>query len=64
MVLAERQTPSRVLHLLLSVVTAGIWLPVWVVIEVVAPGSYQCPRCGAKAVHPPRGFKPGIAKRL
>ena len=34
--LAERQRheTSHVLHLLLSVVTVGIWIPVWVLVAV------------------------------
>jgi hypothetical protein len=50
MVLAERQTPNHVLHLLLSVVTAGFWLPVWLLAAIWAAGPYRCPRCGEKTL--------------
>lgn len=48
LVLAERQTPSRILHLLLTLVTAGLWLVVWVPLELFAPAAYRCPACGEK----------------
>lgn len=48
LVLAEREVPNRVFHLLLSVLTAGIWLIVWVPLELMAPARYRCPICGEK----------------
>lgn len=58
MVLAERQTPNHILHLLLSVVTVGFWIPVWLLVTLFAPGAYRCPICGAKTrPRAPRGFK-------
>lgn len=50
MVLAERQTPNHILHLLLSVVTAGFWLPVWLLVALIGSGAYKCPNCGASTV--------------
>lgn len=50
MVLAEKQTPNHVLHLLLSVVTAGIWVPVWILLILFGGGPYKCPSCGARTL--------------
>jgi hypothetical protein len=58
MVLAERQTPNHILHILLSVVTAGFWIPVWLLITLFGYGSYKCPRCGARTLgYVPRKYK-------
>lgn len=41
--------PNNVLHLLLSVVTLGLWMPMWVIILAVNPFEkwpYQCQVCG------------------
>ncbi|WP_128292007.1 MULTISPECIES: hypothetical protein [Afifella] len=46
-VLAQKQTPTHILHLLLSIVTGGLWLVVWFVLAAVASErSYRCPICG------------------
>lgn len=60
MVLAEKQTPNHVLHLLLSLITVGFWIPVWIIVSIVTDlGAYRCPHCGAKTKHKaPRGWKP------
>lgn len=60
MVLAEKQTPNHILHLLLSVITVGFWLPVWLLVAIFADfNAYRCPSCGGKTRgSPPRGWKP------
>lgn len=59
MVLAEKQTPNHVLHLLLAIVTVGLWLPIWILISVASEfGSYRCPECGGSTRYkPPRGWQ-------
>lgn len=62
MVLAERQTPNHVLHLLLSVVTAGLWLPVWFLVALFGSGAYKCPSCGARTLgYVPKKYKAALA---
>lgn len=34
-VVVKGKRPNHVLHLLLSVVTVGLWLPVWIVLAIV-----------------------------
>ena len=46
-VLAVRQTPNHILHLLLSVLTLGLWLIVWVA-QAIYPRPWLCPSCGSK----------------
>jgi hypothetical protein len=59
MVLAERQAPNHILHLLLTVFTAGLWLIAWLLVVATAP-PFRCPRCGARTSrHPPRGWATG-----
>lgn len=47
-VLAIASKPNHILHLLLSVLTAGVWLIVWFLIAVRGGGSWLCNSCGAK----------------
>ena len=60
MVLAERQTPNHILHLLLTIISAGMWLIVWIPVAIVNDfNAYRCPICGGKTRHKaPRGWKP------
>jgi predicted RNA-binding Zn-ribbon protein involved in translation (DUF1610 family) len=57
LVLGIRQKPSHVLHLLLSVITMGLWLIPWFLISVFSSGSkYKCPNCGSDTLtYLPRG---------
>jgi hypothetical protein len=64
MVLAERQTPNHILHLLLSVFTAGFWIPVWILVILFGSGSYCCPRCGAKTLgYVPKKHREALKQR-
>jgi hypothetical protein len=47
-VLAERQTPNHVLHLLLAVVTVGFWIPVWILLSLFGNSPWRCPYCGER----------------
>ena len=40
-----QQKPNHILHLLLSVFTVGVWLPVWVLVGLFQ-GKPQCMTCG------------------
>ena len=42
----ERQTPNHILHLLLSIITGGFWLIVWIILCCFS-GQYRCPICGS-----------------
>lgn len=44
----ERATPNHILHLLLSLVTFGLWLVVWLLL-ILNGGTYRCRECGMKA---------------
>lgn len=46
-VLAERAGTSHVLHLLLSVLTCGLWLVVWLG-TAIKFGGWRCSRCGSR----------------
>lgn len=39
------QKPNHILHLLLTVFTAGIWLIMWLLISMFS-GSPKCTQCG------------------
>lgn len=50
-VLAEKPTPNHILHLLLSIVTVGIWVPVWIILQLVSEFSaWRCPSCGGPTI--------------
>jgi len=47
-VLATRQTPNHILHLLLALVTVGIWIIPWFFISLSSNlKPYRCPTCGS-----------------
>lgn len=60
MVLAEKETPNHLLHLLLTLITAGLWLIIWIFVAIGSDfGKYKCPQCGANTrSRPPKGWKP------
>ena len=46
-VLAQREAPNHVLHLLLSLVTLGLWLVVWLLVSM-KHNPWVCPYCGSE----------------
>jgi hypothetical protein len=47
---------NHVLHLILTLVTLGIWVFVWITLAIVNSGkSARCVQCGTKAGHGARG---------
>lgn len=50
-VLGIRERPNHILHLLLSVVTAGLWLIVWLFLGLsYAKEPWHCPYCGSSTI--------------
>lgn len=45
-VMAQKNTPNHILHLILSIVTFGLWLIVWLVLIVASLGGWRCTKCG------------------
>ena len=45
----ERPKTNHILHLLLSVITAGIWLIIWIGVSIKF-GGWRCETCGSKKV--------------
>lgn len=63
MVLAEKQTPNHLLHLVLTLLTAGLWVFVWAIL-IVTSGPYRCPHCGAKTLrYVPRKYRDELDTR-
>lgn len=46
--LGQAPSPNHILHLLLSVFTAGLWIPVWLIIAATSSSGYHCTHCGGK----------------
>ncbi len=46
-VLIRRQGANHVLHLLLTLLTAGLWVIVWL-LAAVKVGGWRCTRCGRR----------------
>lgn len=46
-VVTETQSPNHLIHLVLSLFTAGLWLPVWIIIAL--DPKKNCRDCGARA---------------
>ncbi len=41
----ERRDCSHILHLIFTVLTGGLWIPVWIVMAL-ATGPWRCRFCG------------------
>lgn len=65
MVLAEKPGTNHVLHLILTLLTVGFWVIIWVMVSLNnASNSYRCPHCGTVTKrHAPRGWKPRSARQ-
>lgn len=57
--LLRRRTPNHILHLLLSIVTAGLWLIVWLLLSMSNP-DWLCARCGTPWKSSLHGFLVGV----
>ena len=44
MTLHTRTTPNTLLHIFLSIITAGVWLIVWILF--IGKGTPKCMTCG------------------
>ncbi len=42
----ERKGTNHILHLLISVFTAGLWIPVWF-LHTIKIGGWRCGTCGS-----------------
>ena len=45
-VLATKKSTNHILHLLLSILTCGIWILVWIAVSMKV-GGWRCSRCGS-----------------
>lgn len=43
-VLIRMQTANHVFHLLMALITIGLWIPIWFLCSL---SSWRCSRCGA-----------------
>jgi hypothetical protein len=49
--------PMHWLHLLLILITSGLWIPCWI-IAAMMPGDWRCSRCGAKVASEEKPIAP------
>lgn len=46
--MAQANKPNHLLHLILTILTAGLWGIVWLILIISSMGNYRCTRCGGK----------------
>ena len=44
---AARPSANHVVHLIISLLTAGLWLPIWLLCSI-SIGGWRCIECGKK----------------
>lgn len=44
-----RKRPNHILHLILSVLTGGIWIIVWLLLSLKV-GGWRCAACGSEKI--------------
>lgn len=49
-VVIKRKRPNHILHLLLSLVTGGAWIIIWILLCVWNQDPWKCTQCGSKNV--------------
>jgi hypothetical protein len=49
-VVVFRKGTNHILHLLLTIFTAGLWLLVWIGVGIKF-GGWRCTQCGSKKIH-------------
>ena len=47
-VYATGRPPNHVLHLVLTLCTAGLWGVVWLLVAAGTIGNYRCTKCGSR----------------
>ena len=47
-VMAQGSTPNHLLHLFLSIITAGLWIIMWIIISIGSTGGWRCTQCGGR----------------
>jgi len=62
-VMAVRDTPSHLVHFVLSLTTAGIWLVVWIGLTLIRLGRFRCPKCRAATLPSVPDHKPITHRR-
>ncbi len=66
---AERmkKTPNHILHLLLSIFTAGLWLPVWLLIilnfDTNPLRGFTCSECGSSKLIKQKNIQKFVVKK-
>ena len=63
-VLAQKQRPNHILHLLLTLLTGGLWVLPWIMMSL--PSTARCPHCGSahtatRASRPDAGVRVAFA---
>lgn len=62
LVSVRRRTPNNILHLFMSIITCGIWLPIWILIIIDSSLSglrVKCPKsCPRKRPAGRQGIRP------
>lgn len=48
-VLVTRKGTNHILHFILSVLTLGVWIPIWI-LSAIKVGGWRCNRCGSKKI--------------
>lgn len=52
-VMAQGNGPTHLLHVVLSVISAGFWLPIWLLVSLSSI-DYRCTTCGSRVGQPPK----------
>lgn len=47
-VMTQKNTPNHLLHLILTVLTLGVWAIVWIILMLSNIGGRRCTECGQK----------------
>lgn len=46
-VLIQKKSTSHIFHLLMSIITGGLWIIIWI-LSCLSAGTYRCAVCGTR----------------
>lgn len=44
--MSQSEKPNHILHIILTLLTGGLWIIVWIILAMMAAGNYKCTQCG------------------
>lgn len=61
---AERKSTNHLLHLIMSLITFGFWIIIWLLVAVDNNRAWTCAQCGSGTFNRPPKPKPKLRREI